>query len=378
MISHGCECGTDTMIALGLLLVLVVLIVLIAYATTSSRGHESAAADDRSKATGSFREVSLRRWVAAGLLTDDQALAIERFEAQRQRPRPTSRISPAIEALAYVGGALLTVGAGMLVSRFWDDMGEAGHLGIVGAAAAGTGVVGAIVGESEPVAKRLRGFLWALSAGGIGAFAGLFVFSVLDHTGEPVAFAAASAIALSSSGYWMLRDRPLQHTISFVAIVVTSGVGIAWIAGENPFLWIGLAFWMIGALWSAAAWKRWVPPEIIGFALGAILTLVGAGITGNRFDWLAPLLGLVTAIAWMTIGIGMNEVLALAPGVIGIFIYLPWTLGRFFGESLGAPVIVMLSGALLLGIVAMLWRRRSHGAQIGDLSGGHFSGIARH
>jgi hypothetical protein len=117
---------------------------------------------------------------------------------------------------------------------------------------------------------------------------------------------------------------------------------------------------------------------MIGFAMGAILTLIGAGLTGNRFDWLAPLLGLATAIAWTTIGISTNEVLALAPGVIGIFVYLPWTLGQFFGESLGAPVIIMLSGALLLGIVAFLWRRRSHDAQIGDLWSGHFTSVTPH
>ena len=366
------------MVVLGLLLLVTILVVLVLYATSRSR--EPLAPPTRNSAidTGMFRNVDIENWVSVGLLTADQASAIEHYEVQRRTRLVPPRISPAIEALAYVGGTLLTVGAGMLISRYWNDMGDAAHLGIVGAAAAGTGVVGAIVGESEPVARRLRGFLWALSAGGIGAFVGLLTFSVLDRTGEPVAFATASAIAFSSAWYWMRRDRPLQHTITFIAFVVASGIGIALSTGGNPSAWIGLAFWMIGTLWAAAAWQRWVPPEIIGFALGAVLTLVGAGITGNRFDWLAPLLGLATAIAWTTIGIGMNEVLALALGVIGIFIFMPWTLGRFFGESLGAPVIVMLSGALLLGIVAMLWRRRSQGAQIGDLWGGHFSGITHH
>ena len=376
--ANGSEQSDTIMIALGLLVVIAVLITLIIYASTRPQGRagEVTITTTPSDDAGVFRDIGMRRWVDAGLLTEEQARAIEQFEATRRTPAESPRVSPAIEALAYVGGALLAVGAGMLISRFWEDMGNAAHLGIVGVAAAGTGVIGTVVGEAEPVARRLRGFLWALSAVGLGAFAGLFMFGVFDRTGEPVAFATAAATAVLSGLYWRLRDRPLQHALTFVALVVTTGVGIGLITSANPSAWIGLTFWMLGALWAFAAWQRKLPPEIIGFALGAILTLVGAGITGNRYDWLAPLLGLATAAAWTATGVGMNEVLALVPGVIGIFIYLPWTLGRFFGESLGAPVIVMLSGALLLGIVVILWRRRSQGAQIGDLWGGHFSGVA--
>ena len=366
--------------ALGVLALIAVTTLLVVYSATRSheRSTKVAIADSSQTGVKGLRATSVSRWVDAGLLTEEQATAIEHFEKQRQLDSKSPSVPPAIEALAYVGGVLFAVGAGMLVSRIWDDLGDALHLGIIGVAAVGTGVVGAIVGEKESVTRRLRGILWALSSAGFGAFAGVFVFDVLNRTGKPVALATATTLAIASAIYWMLRDRPLQHVITFTAFVVAIAVGISWINSANPFLWIGLALWVIGALWAAAAWRRWVPPEMIGFAMGAILTLIGAGLTGNRFDWLAPLLGLATAIAWTTIGISTNEVLALAPGVIGIFVYLPWTLGQFFGESLGAPVIIMLSGALLLGIVAFLWRRRSHDAQIGDLWSGHFTSVTPH
>lgn len=304
------------MIALGLLTLLVLVLVIAVYSTT--RSHDGTTDTTRTTTTGEVHIASVQRWVTAGLLDEEQARAIERFEADRRASIPVPRVSPAIEALAYVGGALLTSGIGMLVSRFWDDIGATGHLVLVAIAALGTGFVGGIVGEAEPVATRLRGFMWAVSAGSAGAFVGLFIFSSFDRTGEPVAFSTALTAAIVSGIYWSRRDRPMQHVVTFVALVVAIGVGIAWVA---------------------------------------------------------PILGLATAAVWTAVGIGVNEVLALAPGVLGIFVFLPWTLGRFFGESLGAPVIVMLSGIVLLLAVAVLWRRRARGAHIGDLWGGHFTGI---
>ncbi len=359
------------------LVALILIAILVVYATSRRRSGDIGEGDVTRSRDVPSRDSALRRWVAAGLLSNDQAMAIERFETMRLEAMPRPRVSPAIEGLAYVGGALLAVGAGMLTSRFWDSMGAAGHLCVVGIAATIAGVVGAMIGEAEPVARRLRGFLWMLCSIGAGAFAGLMLFDVFDRIGEPVALATAATTAVVSAALWLLRDRPLQHVVTFVALAVAIGVGIAWADPTNPSAWIGLALWSFGVLWAGAAWRGLIPPAVIGFPLGVVLTLIGSAIVGGRYDWLAPLLGLATAAAWTTIGIGANEVLALAPGVAGVFVFLPWTLGRFFGESLGAPVIVMLSGALLLGAVIVLWRRRSRGSRIGELWGGHFGHAAQ-
>jgi uncharacterized membrane protein len=354
----------------GLALLAVVVIAVIAYGA-SHYGSDSGAG--RGDSPGRVHTSALERWAEAGLITDEQVRAIREFESARRRSRPSSRVSPAIEALAYVGGVLLAVGAGMLVGQFWDRIGTGGHLGVVALAGLVTGVVGVVVGESDPAAWRLRGFLWMLSAVGVGAFAGLFVFEVLDASGEPVAFATATAAMGASAGYWQLRNRPLQHAITFVALAVAIGVGIAWVGTGNVAAWIGLALWCLGAAWAGLAWTRRVPPPVVGFALGAVLTLIASGIVGGRYESLAPVLGLVTAVVWVGVGVAADEGLALAPGVVGIFVFLPWTLGQLFGETLGAPAIVMLSGALLLGVVMLLLRRRrGDGGPVGGVLGGHF------
>ena len=246
----------------------------------------------------------------------------------------------------------------MLVAQFWDRIGAAGHLGFVGAAAVIAGVVGAVVGEADPVAWRLRGFLWALAAGGTGAFVGIGVWEVLDRSGEPVAFATAAAVALASAAFWRLQDRPLQHALTLVGLAVATGVGIAWAGSGDVSVGIGVALWLLGAAWVALAWRRLVPPPLVGFALGAALTLIAPAFVAQHHDTVAPVVGLVTAAAWVVVGVVADEGLALVPGVIGSFVYLPWTIGALFGETIGAPAVVMTSGALLLVVVAVLLRRR--------------------
>ena len=345
------------------LLVFVGAVVAITYGARRARW--SAPASDRRErgpsltaaARTSPLEQRARRWVAAGLIDDAQARAIAEFEAV-PRPAPVrSRVTPVVEAIAYVGGILLAVGAGMIVSRFWERLGTVGHLGGAVVVTALTGVLGGLVGEGDPVTWRLRGFLWTLSSAFAGAVAGLFVFDVLDRTGEPVALSVAITIAVASAAYWQLRDRPLQHVVTFIALVVTIAVAIGWGAPVAPAGWIGLSFWVLGAVWAALGWTRRIPPSVIGFLLGVVLTMVGSAVVGGRYDWLAPIVGLVTALIWSAIGIVADEVLALAPGVIGVFVFLPWTLVRFFGGSFGAPVVMMITGVLLLATVAVLLRR---------------------
>ncbi len=319
----------------------------------------------------SVRNEGLDRWVGAGLISEEQARAIDAYEQAQLEARSPQRVSPAIEALAYVGGVLVAVGAAMLVGQFWDDLGVGGRIGVLAAGAILTGVVGAVVGESDPVTWRLRGFLWALSAAGTTAAGGLFAFEVLDLSGEPVALVAAGVGTLVTAAYWRLRDRPIQHLLTFVGLAVATGTGIAWAGGEGGL--IGLALWLVGAGWAWLAWQHRIPPAIVGFPLGAALTLVACGFVGSQFEWLAPLLGLATAAAWVGTGVLRNETLALAPGVVGLFMYLPWTLGYFFGDTSGAPAVAMLSGAVLLGVVVLLVRRgRGGGDKAGGARGGHF------
>jgi MFS family permease len=344
------------MVALGLLVVVVVVVV----ALGATRLHSHAPAGPAE--TIAAPDDRLDRWVAAGLIAKEQALAIRAFEHEAAPARPRARISPAVEALAYVGGILLAVGAGMLIARFWQGLGAGGRIGVLGAAATLTAVVGTVVGEADGVTWRLRGFLWALASVGFAATAGLFAYEVLDVSGEPLALAVAGVGGAVSLAFWRLRDRPLQHVLTFLGLAVALGTGIAWVdATDRPGVAIGLALWALGAAWAYLGWGERIPPSALGFLLGVTLTLIASGIVTGQIEALAPVLGLATASGWVALGVVRSERLALVPGVLGIFVFLPWMLGYFFGGTLGAPVVAMVSGAVLLGVVLVLVRRGRDG-----------------
>lgn len=340
----------------------ILLVVIVAVAAFGARHLQSGRRPGEPAPMSVNPSGDLGRWVAAGLISDEQARGIADFEASRAPERPRARISPAVEALAYVGGILLAVGAGMLIARFWKGLGVGGRIGVLGVAATLTAVVGAVVGEADAVAWRLRGFLWALASVGFAAATGLFASEVLDVSGEPLAFTVAGVGGAVSLGFWRLRDRPLQHVSTFLGLAVALGTGVAWAGGTNrPGLAIGLALWALGATWAFFGWHEWIPPSALGFLLGVALTLIASGIVTGQIEALAPVLGLATASGWVALGVARSERLALVPGVLGVFVYLPWTLGYFFGGTLGAPVVAMVSGAALLVVVLVLVRHGRDG-----------------
>lgn len=305
-------------------------------------------------------ETRLRRWADAGLISEEQAGAIAAYE-RAAAAHPPPRVSRAIEALAYVSGVLLAVGAGMLVARYWDALGPGGRIGVLAFAAAATGAVGIVVGEADPVTRRLRGFLWVLSTAGTAGAAGIVAAQVLDLRAAPVALATAGAGAVHSASCWAARDRPLQHALTFGGLAVAAGAAVAWAGGGGTV--IGAVLWALGIAWVRLARLDRVPPARAGILLGVALTLVACVIVGEQAEWLAPLAGLATAAAWVVVGVVTSEPTALAPGVLGVFVFLPWTIGYFFGETYGAPAVAMASGAALLAVVLVLVRRYGRTAQ---------------
>ncbi|MCU0269548.1 MAG: DUF2157 domain-containing protein [Acidimicrobiales bacterium] len=361
------------MIALGVLVF--VLIVAAVAVTTQKQGHGSRHPDTApamgraataAPASGPPRglEAQLRGWRTAGLITDDQVAAILALEggvavgaAPRQR-----RVSVVAELLGYLGGVLLLIGVFTLIAQFWSDLTTVSRLALVGAAAVGFGVAGAFVHEDlDPALWRLRGFLWLFSTAATALFVGLFAADVADVSPQATVLSVGCAAAVQSGLLWWRQVRPLQHLATFAGIVA-AGVGLG-VLLEVDRVVAFLALWSLGAAWALLGWRDLLPPRVVAMLLGVLAVLVAPNFLGSDESQAGlTLAGLATACALLVLGTTLREYPFTIGGMLGLLVYLPWTTAYFFGDTVGVPVVILLSGAVVLAVAVLLLRRGGPGA----------------
>lgn len=412
---------------------------------------------------------ALDRWVAAGLLTDAQRSSIRSLEEARAAAaapaaaEPTAgapgRVPVIAEALGYLGGVLAVTGVGLVVHRFWADMGTGGRLAATGFASVALLGAGRLTPEHvDPALARLRGFLWLAGTATAALFAGV---AATDGSASPevVVLAAAATVAGVSAGLWRGQDRPLQQLTALAggtvalgalgATVATEGVAgvLAWLVGAallaaglrrlwtSPLLteavgsiavlvgsvmiassWqapgmllmvasavgllglagvgalapdrgdrilltvvggfallqggpgtvayfsedagvaTGMLMWALGALVLAASARGAVRAPVPAQLLGGAVLLGGAAVTGLQWPGFAPIFGGATAIALVGLGMLPGQVLFSVLGSVGLLVNVPWAIGWFFPGEDRAPLLIVVSGGLLIAVAVLLTR----------------------
>ncbi|CAB5068833.1 MAG: DUF2157 domain-containing protein [Actinobacteria bacterium] len=312
---------------------------------------------------------ALTRAAARGQITTETADSIlaseasEAVEALTADGRPRRVATPAVEAIGYLGSVLALVGVSFLVGRAWDDIGQPGRIGLLGGLSALFLVVGLLMRhEDEAVIRRLRAIVLLLST---GAFA--IVTNVVFGTfgfgwrGEPVAISIGLLTAVFSGVLWALRDRPAQHATTMIGILIAVDAAMGWWGGPGA---VGLTTVAISALWLVLAHFDLVPPRSTATLLGLAGVLVGPAITSGPFGRWAPVVGLVIAIAVLGYGAIVHrfEFEFTGFGAIGLLGYLTFAVARWFGDSLKAPGVLVVSGiALLTATLILVKRGRGNG-----------------
>lgn len=307
----------------------------------------------RRRRSGDLAEV-LQRAVAAQILSAGQAQAV--LDAERTRAEGNRR-QPVIEALGYLGGLLALSGAVTLVVQYWREVPIAARLTLLAAVAAVTWLVGTRIDHADSAQlSRLRGALWFASSAAVATFAGQ-VASDFAHARETLVWLWAGLAAAVHSGLlWQLRNRPAQHLACLAGVLMAAGGAVGLVGGEGA---VGLAIAAAGAVWVTAGWRTLLPPPVIALTAGGVAVLVGAGITAGDWYDAGPLLGLAAAITLLTVGVVTDRTSLTVVGLAGGFGYLPWTVGRFFAQSLGVPLAILLCGVALLTVTLVVLRRPS-------------------
>ncbi|MEQ6901793.1 DUF2157 domain-containing protein [Nocardioides sp. YIM 152588] len=333
---------------------------------SSSNGHRITR---QVRAPATQLSVLVDRWVGAGIITEEQAARMRAegdvrvtLPAAAPVPAPTAEdhrraTSLAVEALGYLGGVIVLVGAIMVGALYWEDLSTATRLALIGTAAAALVAGGFVVppGLGE-AGDRLRSVLWLASTGAVAGFMGVFAVDVMDLDDSAVGLAVASVTAVWAAALWTMRHGFLQQAAAMVMLMITAATAVVQVFPDNYSL-PGLGVWGVAGVWLLLGWGGLLGPRQAVLPAAAAAMVVGAMTTFPADA--GVVLALATAASVVLLAVAFRDLVLLAVGAVGSLMVLPESVSIWFPDTLAAPVALLLVGGGM--VLAALWiaRRRT-------------------
>jgi hypothetical protein len=314
----------------------------------------------------SDQDRALHTLVERGTLTAEQVTAVRGALWTPGQRRASTVSSVLIEVAGYVGGGLMLGGATLLLALNWNRLSEFDTVRIlVGYAlalvASGVLVAGGplrVLGlrrAQSPIRRRLVGVLLALSAGPASMAAGVAADSNQALVAGLVGFGVAAL------GYGLLPTVPgLLMTVGMSTYAVA---GMIVMVGGRGMLVDMYAYVGLGLAWGAAAMLGAARPRHVGLALAATIAIIGAQLGLDREPVAYGLTFAIAIVCFLLYWIERATVL-LVFGVIAATIAVPEAVNHLTDDRLGGPAILLLTGAVLVGMSALgLWIRSARNGQ---------------
>jgi hypothetical protein len=302
----------------------------------------------------------LRRWVEAGLLDEDQAAAIDAFEAGQTDREHRPRISVAAEVLGYLGAILLVVGIASAIAASDLTLGTGGVLVLLGLGAVAFGAGFVVVDRDEPAGQRLASVLGFLSSGSSAAFVAVLLSKVVSADAATVALLTGAAALVPSLAFWMRCPLGLQQLAVLGAATTAVFGALDQVIGVTTTI-AGVTLFVVGVLWLLGARVDLVRPPRVAYALGAVTTLVGAQYVCADSRVLGAALGAATAVVLLIWGARSREGMHIGTGSIGLLVFLPQLVDALTGTAGGAALGLVAAGLVVLVIAVRMTRTRTNG-----------------
>ncbi|NUT18866.1 MAG: hypothetical protein HOV77_06750 [Hamadaea sp.] len=286
------------------------------------------------------------------------------YWAQRRRDRSATpgssastggrRISLITEAMAYVGSILVLAGAITAVGQRWDDMTDWGHVAVFTGAALFFLIIGLLVRRvREPAVQRVIGVVWLLSTAGVAGAVGFAAYQVAGWTAETTTLSVGLATSAYAAVLWLIHRAALQNAALFTAFVVTIvGVNLVAVGDTPPSPSFVLALWAFGTGWAVLAWRHVIEPLWTGLPLGTVLALTAPSIGVADHGWLYAV-AITSSAAVMALSVPTRNPLFLGLGTLATFGYVTAVVIRYFGDQLGVPATLAITGVLIIALAVV-------------------------
>lgn len=301
----------------------------------------------------------LDRCVASHVITGSQAAAIAAAARSSGLPlSPTSdsgRRALAFEALGYVGGVVLVVGAMLIANLYWSDLGLAARLTAVALGAVVLLGAGGAVPQREGAGQRLRGVLWVAGSIAVAGFLQLLGEGALDLTVDWSMVLATAGGTATAALLWQRHRHVLLQFATMLGLM--AAVASLAAAGTDAERLPALLVWAVGLGWLLLARLGGVGSAQLASAAGAASAIV-ASTASLDLGW-GVTLGLLTLTGVMVLAVASADLTLLAVGAAGTLVVLPATITIWFPDSEAMPFVLFGTGVALIAVALVTFRRRS-------------------
>jgi hypothetical protein len=303
-------------------------------------------------------DARVRTWVEAGLITDDEGAAVERFEQHAAAQVPGTALGLPAEVSAYVGLLLALAGSIVALRPNWRDMSLVAQLGL----AVCVTVVGFACGAwlmriDEAGTRRLGSVLWVLGSGGAALGSALVVDAAEPVRDAWMALAAGLALFTTGLALWRNLDRPLQlgtWMAGWAASLAAAGA----LLGYEPWL-IGCIGWVLAAGWWFLTFEVTVRPLIAARCFGSAAALVSAFMLADLDQRLGSIAATLTGMIVIALALWTRMIPVLIVGGIGTLIGAQ-SLMQTTLRGAGAGAALVLGGLVIVAMIALRLRGQSH------------------
>ena len=313
-------------------------------------------------------ETRLARLVEQQVLSAEQANALmeaaraDRLDGPAQEesgPRSMPKASAVLEVLGYVGGALVLGAVIMLGTFFWDDLGSTGRklVAVASLVVPALGGAALIMGRARPELGKILLALACYAAG----FAYLVVFEDQEFVVSAavvVLTSAIGAVLLRSGAFLVSGWSGAMLLVCAVVFNIIDDAGAGGPARESVTVDLGVGFLLVGLALAGSGLVisrtlAWSLAGLSGWAASIVLQA-----DAPHGEWLSLVVATVVSAALLAAFVLTRR---YAYAVIGCAILLtiwPVSLYRILDDAVGAAIGLVAAGAVLIGTVIVLSRRR--------------------
>lgn len=304
------------------------------------------------------------RWITASVIDEQVAMRIRAFESsEAERNRNVDDNRPGLlEAIAYLGIAVVAVGVLIMVTVSWEDLRGWARVLVTAVPGALALVLGQRLRQTgRPGLMRGGHIAWLAAValiGGTVAIAG----SNADWNEEDIALAGGIAAAAVAIVLWVFSASHPQ-VVAICGSVFAAGMALGGRSDEFSFAVAGLSIAAMSVVGMVLAERGLLTPTLTARFLSALGVGWGTFFAGFESGVYEPL-AFVAAAALVALSIQRRVLPYMLIGVALVFLGLVSSITRHSGDPTTAAAGLIVAGALLVGVVLVLarwqpWERRT-------------------